>query len=188
MHSNQNYTNPRNYNRQRNEPQQHQQQPNDNPMRTRSNTLLARRRSNRLLQQGGNNNANNEQPKLWSSLLKPPQDNPGASTSGTSGNQHTSETETMQDRIKELEQELARKNQSENNAGRSNNQSKNLQTAPRNGGGNMTTGSTNTGTPEHHRNNEQVSPMEVHDILQVISTTMATLKDFESRYRNARST
>ena len=35
---------------------------------------------------------------------------------------------------------------------------------------------------------EQPNPMEINDLLQVISTTMATLKDFESRYKSVKST
>ena len=150
-------------------------QANSNLSRQTSNTQLGRKRSDNRLQHPKGNRMNNEQPKLWSSLLKPEENNPGASTSG---NQQTSETETMQGRINELEEQLARKEHNNNTV----NQSKNSQTAPRNSGGDMSTRQTTAGTPESPRENE------IHDILQVISTTMATLKDFESRYKNARST
>ena len=56
---------------------------------------------------------------------------------------------------------------------------KNLETVPSNGRDNLTTNNENYRNP---------NVMEVDDILQIISTTMARLKSFESRYRNAIST
>ena len=93
----------------------------------------------------------------------------------------------MRKRIKELENELARKEGNNNNR---NNQPKNLQVPPRNGGGEYSNLIPNR-EMENQQNispERQTDPIEINDILQIISTTMATLKDFESRYKNAKST
>ena len=149
---------------------------NDNSFsRKDSSTSLGRRRSsNRLL-----NSKNNNQPKLWSSLLQP------KSNANNNSNQHGNDTEAMQQRINHLEEQLAKQNR--NNEG--NNESKNLQSTSRNGGGEMHNNpSTSRPTESQINQNGQVNPMELNDILQIISTTMATLKDFENRCKNAKST
>ena len=62
-----------------------QNQSSRNPTRQQSSTLLGRRRSNnRLHNHQTITRTNNEQPRLWSSLLKPSQHNAGA---GTNDNQ-----------------------------------------------------------------------------------------------------
>ena len=91
----------------------------------------------------------------------------------------------MQQRINHLEEQLAKQNR--NNEG--NNESKNLQSTSRKGGGEMHNNpSTSRPTETQINQNGQVNPMELNDILQIISTTMATLKDFENRCKNAKST
>ena len=80
-----------------------------NPVCKRSNTQLERKWSNSRL------NPSNEKPQLWSSLLKPPQTN-GPSVNRNNDNINLpSNTAAMQDRIKELEQQIANKEQEYDN-------------------------------------------------------------------------
>ena len=92
----------------------------------------------------------------------------------------------MRKKIQELEKELTRKGENKSNT---NNQQKNLQVPPRNGGGEPSNQNNNRGMENQQNSNPkgQVNPMELNDILQIINTTMATLKAFESRCRNAES-
>ena len=83
----------------------------------------------------------------------------------------------MEERIKELEHQLANKERKDENTTITE-QSKNLETVPSNGRDNSITYITNNQTPNE---------MEVNDILQIISTTMAALKRLENRYKNTRS-
>ena len=163
--------------------QRNRGQPNREPY-TQGNTLgrkdsnisLGRRRSsNRLL-----NSKNNNQPRLWSSILQP---KPNASSNP---NQHGNDTQAMQQRIKQLEDQLARQNR--NNEGST--MSKNLPSTSRSGGGDTNSNPSTSRPTETHQNNQTgpVNPIELNDILQIISTTMAMLKVFENRCKNAKST
>ena len=83
----------------------------------------------------------------------------------------------MNERIKKLEHQLADKEQTEKNTTTRPLPSKNLEAVPSSGRDDTIANSVNNPIPN-----------EVEDILQIINTTMATLKSFENRYRNARST
>ena len=77
----------------------------------------------------------------------------------------------MKERIKELERQLSDKEQTKSTEKV---QPKNVTVVPSSG-------------RDHLEANNQTSrdnrEMEIDDILQIISTTMATLKSFESRYK-----
>ena len=75
-----------------------------------------------------------------------------------------------QRRVKELEQQLVNKTQG-NEKERSDHQ-------PRN-----STAVSSSGRDNLRNNTNHPKEMEIDDILQIISTTMATLKSFESRYK-----
>ena len=141
-----------------------------------SNISLGRRRSsNRLL-----NSRNNNQPRLWSSILQPEHN------ASSNANQHGNDTQAMQQRIKQLEDQLARQNR--NNEGST--MSENLPSTSHSSGGDTNSNPSTSRPTETHQNNQTgpVNPIELNDILQIISTTMATLKDFENRCKNAKST
>ena len=151
-----------------------------NILRKSSDTYLAKKRSDSRITQKNDNTANIQQPKLWSALLKPTTNIPGASSNGNQPN----DTDKMKERIKELENELANQREIDTRTRITHNQSKNLEPSPRDQEGNLT----NPGSAGKSTNHiEQPNPMEINDLLQVISTTMATLKDFESRYKNVKS-
>ena len=73
-------------------------------------------------------------------------------------------------RIKELEQQLANK-EKENET--RNDHPKNLSTVL-------------VSNKDRSEINQTTNEIQVDDILQIISTTMATLKDFENRYKNTK--
>ena len=151
-----------------------------NILRKSSDTYLAKKRSDSRITQKNDNTANIQQPKLWSALLKPTTNTPGASSNGNQPN----DTDKMKERIKELENELANQREIDTRTRITYNQSKNLEPSPRD----HTIYLSNPGSTGKSTNHiEQPNPMEINDLLQVISTTMATLKDFESRFENLKS-
>ena len=175
----QNYPNTNNSNPPRNKYQEENTLQNHNqtrtlmnPVRKRSNTQLERKRSNSRL------NPSNEKPRLWSSLLKPPQTN-GPSVNRNNDNINLpSNTAAMQDRIKELEQQIANKEQEYDNEKRTQ-LPKNSRVVPSSGRDNSETNNKTTS------NNNAI---EIDDILQIISTTMATLRNFENHYKKQGNT
>ena len=153
--------------------ERHHQQGRDLSRRNSSTSLGRRRSSNQLLN-------HNKEPKLWSDIVKP------TVKPTTVGIQMNNDREGMQRRIQELENELAKRDGNKSNK---NSQPKNLQVPPHHGGGEP---SNNTSTEEMENQAsssrvQQINPMELNDMLEMISTTMATLKDFESRFRNVKS-
>ena len=111
-------------------------------------------------------------------ILKPPQQHsgPNSKSSGNSqqeqGSSTSSEMQDMRDKIKSLEQQLSNQQQGNNYVEIEQPLPKNISAVP------------SSGRDDRKANNNTNNKEQINDILQIISTTMATLKDFENRYRN----
>ena len=193
----QNQTSNNNSNESRNEqnmPNQQRALRNDQPqtstgiMHRQPNTQLGRRRSNnKLNRQRSNTNTNSDKPRTWSSLLKPQQqinnfnlenrNNNNTNQQQTHSKNTPNEMEEMREKMKEMEKQLA--NKYPRNEHEHEQSPKNLTEVSSSGRDHLEINNIITNNSKE---------MEIEDILQIINTTMDTLKSFEGRYKKQGNT